>query len=173
MLCRCASTVVLRDIRLVNYKSDNHKCFFVEYVLHIFVARDHMQLQHSTLPIARTNRHNRPFSLYLNNAGLSCRRAAAIDDTGHVTREFMGLKVCRGDLSTNTLTTTRRSWFFFSFLMCESVWNSILKGSREAVNIFKFEQQPGGEPLTLGLLHIYIYIKAPTVFGITSRTCQR
>lgn len=58
--------------------------------------------------------------------------------------------------------------------MCESVWNSILKGSREAVNIFKFEQQPGGEPLTLGLLHIYIYIyiKAPTVFGITSRTCQ-
>lgn len=81
MLCRCASTVVLRDIRLVNYKSDNHKCFLMEYVLHIFVARDHMQLQHSTLPIARTNRHNRPFSLYLNNAGLSCRRAAAIDDT--------------------------------------------------------------------------------------------
>lgn len=95
--------------KVSKYKSDNHKCFFMEYVLHIFVARDHMQLQHSTLPIARTNRHNRPFSLYLNNAELSCRRAAAIDDTGHVTREFMGLKVCRGDLSTNTLTTTRRS----------------------------------------------------------------
>lgn len=145
----------------------------MEYVLHIFVARDHMQLQHSTLPIARTNRHNRPFSLYLNNAELSCRRAAAIDDTGHVTREFMGLKVCRGDLSTNTLTTTRRSWFFFSFLMCESVWNSILKGSREAVNIFKFEQQPRFWWRTFNFrLASYIYFKAPTVFGITSRTCQ-
>lgn len=61
---------------------------------------------------------------------------------------------------------------FFSFLMCESVWNSILKGSREAVNIFKFEQHAAWWRTFNFRLTSYIYIKAPTVFGITSRTCQ-
>lgn len=56
--------------------------------------------------------------------------------------------------------------------MCESVWNSILKGSREAVNIFKFEQHAAWWRTFNFRLTSYIYIKAPTVFGITSRTCQ-
>lgn len=79
----------------------------------------------------------------------------------------------RRSINKYTYNYTTKLIFFFSFLMCESVWNSILKGSREAVNIFKFEQQPRFWWRTFNFrLASYIYFKAPTVFGITSRTCQ-